>query len=152
VIVARALISAAGLCWLSRIPADGSYLASILPGMLVISIGFGPVFVGVTTAANAGVPADKGRTGGIAAQRLPAARRRVRTGDLLRPGHRPHPPSAGGAHTGGACAHGRLPASAAGGEPVHPGVGVRRSPATNTRGEAPQTAPRARAVELGGVG
>ncbi len=27
--------------------------------MIVLSIGFGPVFVGVTTAANAGVPADK---------------------------------------------------------------------------------------------
>jgi hypothetical protein len=53
------VIAAGGLYWLSRIPADGSYLGDLLPGMLVLSLGFGPVFVGVTTAANAGVPADK---------------------------------------------------------------------------------------------
>jgi EmrB/QacA subfamily drug resistance transporter len=70
VIVAGALIAAAGLYWLSRIPADGSYLTDLLPGMLVLSLGFGPVFVGVTTAANAGVPADKA---GLAAALLNAS-------------------------------------------------------------------------------
>jgi EmrB/QacA subfamily drug resistance transporter len=55
VIVVGALIAAAGLYWTSRIPVDGSYVADILPGMLVISLGGGGVFVGVTTAANAGV-------------------------------------------------------------------------------------------------
>ncbi|HEX8854171.1 MAG TPA: MFS transporter [Thermoleophilaceae bacterium] len=70
VIVAGAVISAAGLYWLSRIPADGSYFGSVLPGMLVLSLGFGPVFVGVTTAANAGVPADKA---GLAAALLNAS-------------------------------------------------------------------------------
>ncbi len=59
VIVAGALIASGGIYWLSRIPVDGSYVTDLLPGMLVMSIGFGPVFVGVTTAANAGVPADK---------------------------------------------------------------------------------------------
>jgi MFS family permease len=59
VIVAGSLIAAGGIYWLSRIPAGGSYVTDLLPGMLVMSIGFGPVFVGVTTAANAGVPADK---------------------------------------------------------------------------------------------
>jgi EmrB/QacA subfamily drug resistance transporter len=59
VIVAGSLIAAAGIYWLSRIPVDGSYVSDLLPGMVVMSIGFGPVFVGVTTAANAGVPADK---------------------------------------------------------------------------------------------
>jgi predicted MFS family arabinose efflux permease len=59
VIVAGALIASGGVYWLSRIPVDGSYVTDLLPGMLVMSIGFGPVFVGVTTAANAGVPADK---------------------------------------------------------------------------------------------
>jgi EmrB/QacA subfamily drug resistance transporter len=59
VIVGGALVSAGGLYWLSRIPIHGTYLHDILPGLLVISLGFGPVFVGVTTAANAGVPADK---------------------------------------------------------------------------------------------
>jgi EmrB/QacA subfamily drug resistance transporter len=59
VIVAGSLIAAGGIYWLSRIPVDGSYVRDLLPGMIVMSIGFGPVFVGVTTAANAGVPADK---------------------------------------------------------------------------------------------
>jgi EmrB/QacA subfamily drug resistance transporter len=70
VIVAGAIVSAAGLYWLSRIPVHGSYLADLLPGLLVISIGFGPVFVGVTTAANAGVPPE---TAGLAASLLNAS-------------------------------------------------------------------------------
>ena len=70
VIVAGALISAVGMYWLSRIPVDGSYVSDLLPGLLVLSLGFGPVFVGVTTAANAGVPADKA---GLAAALLNAS-------------------------------------------------------------------------------
>jgi predicted MFS family arabinose efflux permease len=70
VIVVGALISAAGLFWLSRIPAHGSYVSDLLPGLVVISVGFGPVFVGVTTAANAGGPADKA---GLAASLLNAS-------------------------------------------------------------------------------
>jgi predicted MFS family arabinose efflux permease len=70
VIVTGAVIAAGGLFWLSRIPAHGSYLGDLLPGMLVLSLGFGPVFVGVTTAANAGVPADKA---GLAAALLNAS-------------------------------------------------------------------------------
>ena len=70
VIVVGALVSAAGLYWLSRIPVHGSYLTDLLPGLLVISIGFGPVFVGVTTAANAGVPPE---TAGLAASLLNAS-------------------------------------------------------------------------------
>jgi EmrB/QacA subfamily drug resistance transporter len=59
VIIAGSLIAAGGVYWLSRIPVHGSYVSDLLPGMIIMSIGFGPVFVGVTTAANAGVPADK---------------------------------------------------------------------------------------------
>jgi predicted MFS family arabinose efflux permease len=59
VIVSGAVIVAAGLYWLSRIPVDGSYVTDILPGILVISLGGGGVFVGLTTAANAGVGEDK---------------------------------------------------------------------------------------------
>ena len=70
VIVAGALIGAGGLYWLSRIPVHGSYLADLLPGLLVFSFGLGPMFVGVTTAANAGVPADKS---GLAAALLNAS-------------------------------------------------------------------------------
>ena len=54
VIVAGALIGAVGMWSLSRIPVDGSY-ADLLPGLLVAGFGLGGVFVGATTAANAGV-------------------------------------------------------------------------------------------------
>jgi len=70
VIVTGALIAAAGLYWLSRIPVHGSYVSDLLGPMLVLSVGAGPVFVGVTTAANAGVPADKA---GLAAALLNAS-------------------------------------------------------------------------------
>jgi EmrB/QacA subfamily drug resistance transporter len=59
VIVSGALIAAAGIYELSRIPVHGSYVSDLLPGLLVVSVGLGAVFVGVTTAANAGVPPDK---------------------------------------------------------------------------------------------
>jgi EmrB/QacA subfamily drug resistance transporter len=59
VIVAGALLSAGGIYYLSRIPLHGSYVPNVLPGVVMMALGFGAVFVGVTTAANAGVPADK---------------------------------------------------------------------------------------------
>src|SRR6201997_2403661 len=59
IIVAGALLGAAGVFWLSHIPAEGSYLSDLLPGLLIMSAGLGAVFVGVTTAAQAGVPRDK---------------------------------------------------------------------------------------------
>jgi EmrB/QacA subfamily drug resistance transporter len=70
VIVAGSLIAAAGVYWLSRIPVDGTFLSDLLPGMLLVATGTGPVFVAVTTAANAGVPADKA---GLAASLLNAS-------------------------------------------------------------------------------
>jgi EmrB/QacA subfamily drug resistance transporter len=70
VIVAGALISAGGIYWLSRIPVGGSYLNDLLPGLVIMSLGVGPMFVGVTTAANSGVPADKA---GLAAALLNAS-------------------------------------------------------------------------------
>ena len=70
VIVVGAVIAAAGLYMLSRIPVDGSYVADLLPGTLVLAVGGAAVFVGVTTAANAGVPADKA---GLAAALLNAS-------------------------------------------------------------------------------
>ena len=70
VIVAGAVIAAGGMYWLSRIPVHGTFLSDLLPGMLVLSIGIAPVFVGVTTAANAGVPPDKA---GLAASLLNAS-------------------------------------------------------------------------------
>jgi EmrB/QacA subfamily drug resistance transporter len=59
VILVGAPIAAAGLYWLSRIPVDGSYAGDLLPGLLVLSIGLGGMFTGLTTAANAGVDANQ---------------------------------------------------------------------------------------------
>jgi hypothetical protein len=70
VIVTGALIAAGGVFWLSRIPVGGSYVTDLLPGLVIMSLGVGPMFVGVTTAANAGVPADKA---GLAAALLNAS-------------------------------------------------------------------------------
>lgn len=58
-IVSGALVAAGGLFWLAQIPVNGSYLTDLFPGLMVVSFGLGAVFVAVTTAANAGVPADK---------------------------------------------------------------------------------------------
>jgi MFS family permease len=70
VMVAGALLTAAGVYWLSRIPVHGTFAADLLPGTLLVAIGIGPLFVGAATAANAGVPADKA---GLAASLLNAS-------------------------------------------------------------------------------
>ncbi len=59
IMVGGALIAAGGVLWLSRIPVGGSYVSDLLPGLVIMSLGLGAVFVGVQTAANAGVPPDK---------------------------------------------------------------------------------------------
>ena len=59
VIVAGSLIAAGAVYWLARIPVDGSYLTDLLPSLMIMSFGLGFVFVGVNTAANAGVPPDQ---------------------------------------------------------------------------------------------
>jgi EmrB/QacA subfamily drug resistance transporter len=70
VVVTGALVGAAGVYYLSRVPVHGSYVADVLPGMLVMALGMGGVFVAVTTAANAGVPAEQA---GLAAGLLNAS-------------------------------------------------------------------------------
>jgi MFS family permease len=70
VIVTGSLIAAAGVWYLSRIPAHGTYPEDLLPGLVIMAIGIGAVLVAVTTAANAGVPADKA---GLAAGLLSAS-------------------------------------------------------------------------------
>jgi predicted MFS family arabinose efflux permease len=59
IIITGALVGAAGVYWLSRLPVHSSYAADVLPGLVVMALGLGAIFVGVQTAANAGVPADK---------------------------------------------------------------------------------------------
>ena len=55
-IVAGAVVAAGGIFWLSMIGVHGHYLTDLLPGFLIMAFGLGNVFVGVQTAANAGVP------------------------------------------------------------------------------------------------
>jgi EmrB/QacA subfamily drug resistance transporter len=69
-IVVGALLSAVGVWMLSRIPVGGTYLGDLLPGLMVAAFGLGTVFVAVTTAANAGVPAERA---GLAAALLNAS-------------------------------------------------------------------------------
>lgn len=59
VICTGAVIASGGLLLLAQVPVHGSYVTDILPGLLVVSAGLGPVFVGVTAAANAGATADR---------------------------------------------------------------------------------------------
>ncbi len=59
VVAAGCLIAGAGIYYVSRVPLHGSYVSDLLPGFLVMALGAGSVFVSVTAAANAGVPADK---------------------------------------------------------------------------------------------
>ena len=59
ILVVGAVVEAVGIFWLSRIPVHGAYLADLLPGLLIMSLGLGAVFVAATTAAQNGVPEDK---------------------------------------------------------------------------------------------
>ncbi|MDX6230711.1 MAG: hypothetical protein QOI76_4101 [Frankiales bacterium] len=70
VAVVGAVIAAAGLALLSRVPVDGTYLKDLLPGLMIVSFGLGAVFVAITTAANAGVPEEQA---GLAAALLNAS-------------------------------------------------------------------------------
>jgi EmrB/QacA subfamily drug resistance transporter len=69
-IVSGALITSAGVYELSHIPVHGSYASDLLPGLLIVAMGIGAVFVATVTAANDGVPPDKA---GLAAALLNAS-------------------------------------------------------------------------------
>jgi EmrB/QacA subfamily drug resistance transporter len=100
VIVVGALLGAGGVFWLSRIPVDGSYLTDLLPPFVILSIGLGATFVGVTTAAQAGVPSERAGLaaalinastflGGALGIAIFSALARSRTQDLLAAGASP---------------------------------------------------------------
>jgi EmrB/QacA subfamily drug resistance transporter len=143
IIVAGALITAAGVYLLSRIPLHGSYAADLLPGMLLVAIGGGGLFVGVATAANAGVPAEEAglaasllnssqQLGGALGLALLSALATSRTHDLL-------------------AAHTATPAALLSGFQRALEIGsfivlaaaVIALGATNTRGESPKPRPQA---------
>jgi predicted MFS family arabinose efflux permease len=69
-IVTGALLGAAGVFLLSRIPPHGTYLPDVLPGIVIMGAGVGLVLVGVQNAANGGVPPDKA---GLAASLITAS-------------------------------------------------------------------------------
>ncbi|GAA1960902.1 MFS transporter [Catenulispora subtropica] len=56
VVVVGSVIASTGIFLLSRLKVDGGFVSGLLPGMVVMAIGLGFVFVAITTAANAGVP------------------------------------------------------------------------------------------------
>ena len=56
--VIGSLIAAAGLLLFLRLSPDSTYLADLLPGIMLTSIGMGLVFVPVTLIATSGVPVD----------------------------------------------------------------------------------------------
>jgi EmrB/QacA subfamily drug resistance transporter len=55
-LIAGPLIAAVGLAWLSRLPVDGNYLTSLLPGLIILPIGIGMTFMPIIVAATSGVP------------------------------------------------------------------------------------------------
>ena len=59
VIVGGAVIAAGGIYFLSHVPEHGTFAGNLLPGIVLLALGLGGVFGGVTTAATEGVPADK---------------------------------------------------------------------------------------------
>ncbi|WP_083974332.1 MFS transporter [Kitasatospora mediocidica] len=65
-VTAALLTEAAGLLWLSRISADGSYLADILGPSVLVGLGLSVAFVQLTALAVDGVPPqDAGLAGGL---------------------------------------------------------------------------------------
>jgi EmrB/QacA subfamily drug resistance transporter len=50
--------AAVGLLLLTRIPVDGSYLTSVLPSLMLVSLGMGAVFVPLTLVATTGLEDD----------------------------------------------------------------------------------------------
>jgi EmrB/QacA subfamily drug resistance transporter len=69
-VVVGALLGAVGIFWLSFIPVHGTWLGNVFAPLEVMSLGLGLVFVGVTTAAQAGVPPQQA---GLAAAMINAS-------------------------------------------------------------------------------
>lgn len=58
-VVTGGLVTSVGIYLFSHISVDGSYVSDLLPGMIVMSLGIGLVFVALINAANAGVPEEQ---------------------------------------------------------------------------------------------
>ena len=122
-IVAGALISAAGLFWLSRIPGPRLLRQQPAAGADRRVDRLRPGVRGRHHRRQRRRPGRQGRARCVAAQRLPAAGRGPGTGHPHRGGDVAHPRSAGPARRGRGRADLGLPARAVRGQPVHPGLG-----------------------------
>jgi EmrB/QacA subfamily drug resistance transporter len=66
VLVTGMTVLAAGLAYFTQISADGSYIADLLPGFLLIGMGLGFSFVPISIAGLAGIePAEAGLASGL---------------------------------------------------------------------------------------
>jgi len=66
VLVIGMVFLAAGLAYFTQVSVDGSYLADLLPGFLMIAVGMGFSFVPISIAALAGVqPSEAGLASGL---------------------------------------------------------------------------------------
>ena len=52
------LLAAGGAFWLSTAPVDARFVTDLLPGLLLLGVGIGLVFVAVSVTAMAGIPAQ----------------------------------------------------------------------------------------------
>ncbi len=65
-LVVAPLFMTAGLFYLSHIRVDGSYFVDVFPGLILMAIGMGMMFISITIAATTGVPAkESGLASGI---------------------------------------------------------------------------------------
>ena len=94
VIAAGALLGAAGVFWLSRIPVDGTYLADLLPGNRDHGVRRGPRPGGRPERRQRGCAGRQGRTRRVADHRVLPARGRVGARGLHLARHEPHRRSA----------------------------------------------------------
>lgn len=56
ILIVAPLFVSAGLFWLSFLPVHGTFWGNIAPGMMLMALGMGCVFVSTTIAATSGVP------------------------------------------------------------------------------------------------
>lgn len=54
--IVGALFASVGLFYMSRIHVGGTYWTSVFPGLIIMGIGMGQIFISVTIAATSGVP------------------------------------------------------------------------------------------------
>ena len=60
------VVASAGLLLLTQVPVDGTYVANVLPALLLVSLGMGAVFVSLTLVATTGLEDhDQGLASGL---------------------------------------------------------------------------------------